>query len=307
MCKGIYFAAAFVCVALLPATKAFAQHCQPYWTAQYRCAMGCGCGGNATRQPYVAPQPSAAQIAAQRAHALNDAGNNAYAAKNWALAISLYTQALRLAPNDTAIARNLRGAHGAQINAEGIKAGRAKNWPLAVKLFEQALRTGAANAVSKRTMEKNLVESLNAQGLDAVGAGDLALATKLFERALQVAPKDKSYAPERNVLRKNIADARARMQEQAKLDEQKRRQQSVQTRVVGTAQSIPAKNASHEWVCPPDLPQIAFNSARINQPDGHYCIGKNAVACGGPTKSWACEAGHSCNGDGSDPKVDPCR
>jgi hypothetical protein len=156
-------------------------------------------------------------------------------------------------------------------------------------------------------MEKNLVESLNAQGLEAVGAGNLALAIKLFEHALQVAPKDKSYAPERNVLRKNIADARARMQEQAKLDEQKRRQQAVQTRLVGTAQSIPAKNVSNEWVCPPDLPQSASNPARLNQPDGHYCIGKNSVACGGPSKSWACEAGHSCNGDGSDPKVDPCR
>src|SRR5690349_9023708 len=103
--------------------------------------MGCGCGGGGRApQPYIAPQPSPAQIAAKRAHALNVAGNNAYAAKNWTLAISLYAQALQLAPTDTAIANNLKGAHGAQINAEGIKAGREKNWPLAAKLFEQALR-----------------------------------------------------------------------------------------------------------------------------------------------------------------------
>lgn len=255
---SIYVGLVGYCVAIFSATEGFAQHCQPYWTAQYKCAVGCGpCGGgggNVTPQPYVAAQPSAAEIAAQRAHVLNEAGNNAYNAKNWTLAISLYAQALQLTPNDTRIANNLRGAHAAQINGEGMKAARAHNWALAVKLFEQAVRTGAANELSKRTMENNL---------------------KLARAAL---------------------------------DEQKRqRQQNALTRPVATAQSTPAKNISNEWVCPPDLPQVASNPARFNQPDGHYCIAKNSIACGSPSKSWACEAGHTCNGDGSDPKVVLCR
>src|SRR5258708_25596974 len=98
------------------------------------------------------------------------------------------------------------------------------------------------------------------------------------------------------------------MQAQAQWDEQKRQsQQDAQTKPVAIAQTVPAKNMSNEWVCPPNLPQVASNPARFDQSDGHYCIGKNSIACGGPAKSWACEAGHSCNGDGSDPKGPLCR
>src|SRR5262245_60374118 len=110
---GIYFVLSGFFLVLSPAV-ALAQHCQPYWTAQYKCAMGCGpCGGgNVAPQPYVAPQPSAAQIAAQRATALGIQGNKAYADHRWPEAISLYEQALRLNPSDQGIVENLNHVRG---------------------------------------------------------------------------------------------------------------------------------------------------------------------------------------------------
>lgn len=73
------------------------------------------------------------------------------------------------------------------------------------------------------------------------------------------------------------------------------------------ATSVTAKQVDGGWVCPPNLPNSAINPARYNQPDGHFCIAQDAIPCSGPTKSWACSAGQSCNGDGTDPSVALCR
>ena len=319
MCKSIYLGVMIVCLALFPATPGLAQHCQPYWTAQYKCAVACGpCGGGGgyvAPRPYVAPQPTAAQIAAQRASAIADEGVKAEKARNWTLAMSLYEQALRLNPNSRVIRGQLGHVRAAALNAQGGEAFKAGNWALAITLFERALQVTPKDKYyepTRITLGKNIAKAraaaLNAEGIEARKAGNWTLAITRFEQALRITPKDKYYEQTRITLNKNIAFARASMQEQAQQDEQKRqRQQDAKVKIVATAQSTPAKNVSNEWVCPPDLPQIASNPARFNQPDGHYCIAKNSVPCGGPSKSWACEAGHSCNGDGSDPKVVLCR
>ena len=62
MLRSISLGVATACFALLPATEGFAQHCQPYWTAQYKCADGIwplrsAEAANVAPQPYVAPQP----------------------------------------------------------------------------------------------------------------------------------------------------------------------------------------------------------------------------------------------------------
>lgn len=204
---SIYVGLMTFCLAIFSVTEGFAQHCQPYWTAQYKCAMGCGpCGGggggNVAPQPYVAPQPSPALIAAERGNAITAEGVRAEKAGNWTLAVSLYEQALRLRPNNRVILDNLGHARAAVLNAQGVAADKA---------------------------------------------GNRALAISFFEQALQVDPKDASYARSRASLVENIAVTRARMQEQARLDEEKRqRQQNVQTAPVATAQSSPATNTNSE-------------------------------------------------------------
>ena len=55
---------------VFPPPQAFAQHCQPYWTAEYKCMNGCGCpgGGGAVQQPQqqLPPGPSPEVLAFQR-------------------------------------------------------------------------------------------------------------------------------------------------------------------------------------------------------------------------------------------------
>lgn len=102
------------CVLLIPFSPAFAQHCQPYWTAAYRCAMGCGgCPvnrGNSGR-PAQPAGPSQEEIARARRVAAsrqyNDQGVAAYARGDWAEAVRLQQLALDNDPGDAVIANNL--------------------------------------------------------------------------------------------------------------------------------------------------------------------------------------------------------
>jgi hypothetical protein len=59
MRRSICSGALAVCLAVLPLSQAWAQrHCQPYWTAAYKCMQGCGpCGGGGGGGGYVAPPP----------------------------------------------------------------------------------------------------------------------------------------------------------------------------------------------------------------------------------------------------------
>ena len=142
--RRIFLGLMIFCFAIFSVTEGFAQHCQPYWTAQYKCAVGCGpCGGgsrNAGPQPYVAPQPSPAEIAAQRANAITAEGVRAEKVGNWTLAVSLYEQALRLRPNNRVIMDNLGHARAAVFDTKGLEAEKAGNWALAIRYFEQALK-----------------------------------------------------------------------------------------------------------------------------------------------------------------------
>jgi hypothetical protein len=101
---------------------------------------GGGGGRYVAPAPYVPPPPSPAQIAAQRAHAVNEAGVKAEKAGNLDLALSLYEQAVQLNPGDPVLANNLRHARAKVVNNQGLQAFNAGNWALALSLFEQAWR-----------------------------------------------------------------------------------------------------------------------------------------------------------------------
>src|SRR5258708_9887395 len=70
-------------------------------------SSGAGAGGGSG---YSRPKQTAADKDAQRATALDDSGNAAYAKKNWAAAEAYFRQALRFSPNNQSIARNLAHA-----------------------------------------------------------------------------------------------------------------------------------------------------------------------------------------------------
>ena len=65
---------------MLAPSQGFAQYCQPYWTAEYKCMNGCGCpgGGGAVQPPpqqQPPPGPSPEVLALQRARAAHDRGD----------------------------------------------------------------------------------------------------------------------------------------------------------------------------------------------------------------------------------------
>jgi tetratricopeptide (TPR) repeat protein len=160
----VHIGAVALCLGLFPVSEALAQHCQAYWTAQYKCAMGCGpCGGGGggAPAPYIPPPPSPAEIAAQQARAINQNALSAEKAGNLALAISLYEQALRLSPTAD-IANNLAHARTEVIDKQAIEAERAGNSALALRLFEQALRALPADSYyepSRVTLRKNIAQT----------------------------------------------------------------------------------------------------------------------------------------------------
>jgi hypothetical protein len=77
MRKSIYLCAHLgattLCLAALPVSVGLAQHCNPDWTAAYKCMNGCGCAGSGAASPGAAPPqpagPSPEVLAFQRVRA----------------------------------------------------------------------------------------------------------------------------------------------------------------------------------------------------------------------------------------------
>jgi hypothetical protein len=159
----VHIGAVTLCLGLFPVSEALAQHCQAYWTAQYKCAMGCGCGGGGggAPAPYIPPPPSPAEIAARQANAINENALSTEKGGNLALAISLYEQALRLSPRAD-IANNLGHARAALLDKQAIEAERAGNSALALRLFEQAMQAMPADSFyepGRATLRKNIAQT----------------------------------------------------------------------------------------------------------------------------------------------------
>jgi hypothetical protein len=121
--------------------SAFAQHCQPYWTPEYKCAMGCGpcgtsgSGGGRASRPPAPPKPTRAELDAQKADALNETGLAASKAKDWKTAEVNFRQALKLSPNERAYHRNL----AITLAHEAMDAKDKYDDDVALKLIQEAL------------------------------------------------------------------------------------------------------------------------------------------------------------------------
>jgi hypothetical protein len=70
MRRNIYLVAVALCLAVGPVSEGFAQHCNPAWTAAYKCMNGCGCpgggGGGGGGPPPQPAGPSPEELAFQR-------------------------------------------------------------------------------------------------------------------------------------------------------------------------------------------------------------------------------------------------
>jgi hypothetical protein len=63
--RNVYLGAVSLCLAILPVSQGYAQHCNPDWTAAYKCMNGCGCAGGGAAPPQPSGPPPEA-LAFQR-------------------------------------------------------------------------------------------------------------------------------------------------------------------------------------------------------------------------------------------------
>jgi len=159
----------FVGLLVCPAPEVFAQHCQPYWTAAYKCAMGCGpCGNGPRTNNAPAPEPGEAE-----GLVLNQKGIDAYNSGQYETAKNLFQEALLKVPNNVTVQANLRRATD-QIAIEKRQSDEAFNQGKQQALsqllgvsnsgvFDSA--TGLKGVVSTDSGLKDAPNSGNANGL----------------------------------------------------------------------------------------------------------------------------------------------
>ena len=238
-------------------------------------------------------------------------------------AANLFEQSLQLAPGNAVIMENLRRAHAMPYFYAGLNA-FVKEWDYekAEKYFEQILLMDPDFPLVQWYLRFSHSMVLAMEGKKALRAGHFAKAEGLYEQALQLEqqnaelfPNAASTAAYEKQLIDRINQTRAHVPyneavEQARINAAKNinaQQPLTQNTNSVTTVGIPTKNSGGEWVCPPAYSQIAFNPARYDQPDGHFCLTKDTIPCGSPYKSWSCPADQHCHSDGSNPNVALCK
>jgi tetratricopeptide (TPR) repeat protein len=152
---ALFGAVLFIGIAIYPVSETWAQS-QRDAVCQGSCGGGCGpcstTGGGGSTGNRSRSRPSAAEIAAQQAYALNDQGLAAYTKKDWAAAEADFRRALQLSPNDQIIRRNLGMSQG----HEGEDAYRNGDYTTALNYFQQALANVPADVSSRHILSEDL-------------------------------------------------------------------------------------------------------------------------------------------------------
>ena len=166
MRKTFYVCGMALCLALVPTSRALAQHCQPYWTAQYKCAMGCGpCGGGgaAPAPAYSAPvvqQPSREELLARQATALNNQGVALYNKHKFREAIRMFEASLGVLSTQKT-RENLGGAYN-QLAVEYYNQGNYKEAARYAELAAQ-YKPGDSHVSSNLAIARGRIESERAE------------------------------------------------------------------------------------------------------------------------------------------------
>lgn len=141
MRRNICFGVLTACLAVITVSPGFAQHCQPYWTAEYRCMEGCGgCPTNPSYDNGAAQRAAAARAEAQRqwnaaATTQNQLAITAADRGDWALAEIEFKKCLQYWPNDPVILNAIANAE----QLEGVAAYQRGDYDAALEFYRNSM------------------------------------------------------------------------------------------------------------------------------------------------------------------------
>lgn len=198
------------------------QACQPYWTAAYKCAQGCGCGGGDTPPSYNRGSSDddherrERQRSYDNANDARKAGDAAQDAGDLAKALTHYQAMLRHPDFNTENNRKVVSSLQARIQADDArKAGNAAHdagdLAKALTYYQVMLRNPDFNNEKNRKYVSDLQAHLDADnarkaGIAAEQVGDLAKALTHY----QVMLRSPDFNTENN--RKYVSNLQARIQ-----------------------------------------------------------------------------------------------
>jgi tetratricopeptide (TPR) repeat protein len=179
MLRNFHLGVVVLGVSLFPVSTALAQHCQPYWTDQYKCAMGCGpCGGGggASAPAYsapaynapVAPQPSREELLQRQATALNNQGVDLYNKHKFREAIRMFEASLKVFSTPKT-RENLGGAYN-QLALEYYNQGNYKEAARYVDLAGQ-YKPGDTHISSNQAIVRERMETERAEAAGSAAVG----------------------------------------------------------------------------------------------------------------------------------------
>lgn len=171
-----------VTAALIAGSLARAAHadpCMDYWTAEYKCAQGCGpcAGGNSQtqepsreeqdRQQRLRDEEEARARRLREALVANEAGVEACKVLDWTKAVALFQVATEKNPDDVTMRGNLAYAQK-QLSIEQKDKAAGANLQGGLKEFSKSLGQGASSTAGPDFDQRDSGNSGNGSGLDFV-------------------------------------------------------------------------------------------------------------------------------------------
>jgi len=94
----------------------------------------------------------------EKARELNLKGNEQFSKGNWSEAIKLYSEALKVTPDDPVIQQNLKNAEAKDkcqsLNRKGIQEYQNGNWQAAANYFREALKASPGSSVIQQNLKE---------------------------------------------------------------------------------------------------------------------------------------------------------
>lgn len=173
MRSNSYVGVMALCLAIFPISRTLAQHCQPYWTDQYKCAMGCGpCGGGGASAPAynepVVPQPSREELLQRESTALNNQGVEFYSKHKFREAIRLFQASLKVFSTPKT-RENLGNAYN-QVALEYYNRGNIQEAARYVELAGQ-YKPGDSQISSNQAIVRERMETQRAEAAGSAAVG----------------------------------------------------------------------------------------------------------------------------------------
>lgn len=157
MRRNICFGVLTACLVVIAVSPGLAQHCQPYWTPEYRCMEGCGgCPTNSGYDNGAAQRAAAARAEAQRqwnvaATTQNQLAITAADRGDWAVAETEFKKCLQYWPNDPVILNSIANAE----QWEGVAAYDRGDYDATLEFYRQSMVNEPSTEQHYQTMLDN--------------------------------------------------------------------------------------------------------------------------------------------------------